>query len=291
MPRKDLLTPTGPTAPAPRTAPAVRSGLPAPLHLLAFLALYLLAVCTPFGQRAENALLDGDAGAGPAWIHDLSGAAYGSTALPPLEHSAVPTLLAGLALIAAVTAIRRCWWRGCAALGVVVATIGAKEVTRTLLPRPDLVGASDLLTEASFPSGHAAVPAALALGTALVSSPRLRPYVLTAGTLWFAVTAAAVQATYHHRPSDVLGSALLACACSALATRLLPPTGEPAPAHPRALPAVALALAAIGALLAGARDDSLAQSLTFAAAGFLSAALLHFTATRHAPRPRPADGP
>ncbi|MEU3402118.1 phosphatase PAP2 family protein [Streptomyces filamentosus] len=291
MPQNDLLTPTGPTAPPSRTAPAARSWLPALLHLLAFLALYLLAVCTPFGQRTENALLDGDAGAGPAWIYDLSGAAYGSTALPPLEHSAMPTLLAGLALIAAVTVIRRRWWQGCAALGAVVATIGAKEVTRALLPRPGLVGASDLLTEASFPSGHAAVPAALALATALVSSPRLRPYILTAGTLWFAVTAAAVQATYHHRPSDVLGSVLLACACHALATRLLPPAGEPAPAHPRALPAVALALAAIGALLAGARDDSLAQSLTFAAAGFLGAALLHFTATRKTPRPRPADGP
>ncbi|KAA6210186.1 phosphatase PAP2 family protein [Streptomyces filamentosus] len=171
-----------------------------------------------------------------------------------------------------------------------MATIGAKEVTRTFLPGPDLVGASDLFTEASFPSGHAAVPAVLALGTALVSSPRLRPYVLTAGTLWFAVTAA-VQVSYHHRPSDVLGSALLACACCALAARLLSPAGEPAPAHSRVLPAVALALAAIGALLAGARDDFLAQSLTFAAAGFLSAALLHFTAIRHAPRPRPAGGP
>ncbi|MFF4169142.1 phosphatase PAP2 family protein [Streptomyces sp. NPDC001744] len=276
--------PAGPqerTAPAGRTGRAVRSWLPFPLYLLAFLAVYLLAVHTPFGQRVENALLTGDDGAAPAWIYDLSGAAYGSAALPPLEHTAVPTLIAGLVVIAAVAALRGRRRQGCVAVGAVAATILTKELACRVLPRPDLIGADDLLIEPSFPSGHAAVPAALVLGALLVASPRVRPHVLAVGSLWFAVTAAAVQATYHHRPSDVLGSTLLACAWHALATRLLPPAEAAVPVpYARVLPVVAVALSAVGALLAGARDDSLAQSLSFAASAFLCVLLLRSAATR-----------
>ncbi|MER8047499.1 hypothetical protein [Streptomyces sp. NPDC094032] len=87
--------------PEPETGPASRTARPyiaALLCLLAFLVVYLTAVCTPFGQRAENALID-ENGAGPAWIYDWSGAAYQSSALPPLEYTAMPTLLVGIAVI------------------------------------------------------------------------------------------------------------------------------------------------------------------------------------------------
>ena len=272
-------------------ARSLRPRTPAPLLLLGFLALYLLAVCTPFGQRAENAVFGGH-GAKPAWIYDWSGAAYGSSALPPLDQTAMPTLLVGTAALAAVVLVRRCWQRGWAALGVVVATLAGKELARMLLPRPDLVDARVSLVEASFPSGHVAIPAALALGAALVASPRLRPFLAAAGMVWLAVTAGAVQATYHHRPSDVLGSTLLACACYSLAHRLLPPAEAPGSRRrPRALAWVALPLSAAGALVAGARDDSLAQSLVFAAAALLCALLFWATtAQRPARRPRSTPG-
>ena len=262
----------------------IRLRVSAPLCLLGFLAVYLLAVCTPFGQRAENAMFTGD-GSKPAWIYGWSGAAYGSSAMPPLELTAEPTLFVGLAVIAAVALVRRCWWQGCAAIGVVLATIGGKELARTILPRPDLVDARFTLIEPSFPSGHVAVPAALVLGAALVVSPRVRPYLVTVGMLWLAVTAAAVQAIGHHRPSDVLGSVLLACACYCLAARLLPPAHAPGvPRHPRALPAVALALSAVGALVAGARDDTVTRSLIHAAVAFLCTALVWPTVQRPARR-------
>ncbi|WP_229866790.1 phosphatase PAP2 family protein [Streptomyces gelaticus] len=265
----------------------VRLRVSAPLYLLGFLVIYLIAVCTPFGQRAENALFN-DNGATPAWIYDWSGAAYRSSALPPLEHTAMPTLLVGIAAIAAVTVVRRCWWQGCAAAGIVIVTLGSKEVARMILPRPDLVDAHVSLLETSFPSGHVAIPAALAFGATLVASPRIRPYVTTVGMLWLTVTAGAVQATYHHRPSDVLGSTLLACACYSLATRLLPTADAPGTTrHPRALPAIALTLSAAGALLAGVRDDSVTQSLVFAAAAFLCAVLFWFTTAR-GPAPTPS---
>ncbi|MFJ5722395.1 phosphatase PAP2 family protein [Streptomyces sp. NPDC093149] len=276
----------------PGPARTVRLRVSAPLCLLGFLAVYLIAVCTPFGQRAENSLLSGD-DAKQAWIYDWSGAAYRSSALPPLEQTAMPTLLVGIGVIAAVTLVRRCWWRGCAAIGIVLVTVGSKELAVMILPRPDLVNAPVYLVERSFPSGHVAVPAALTLAAALVASPRIRPYVVAAGMLWLAVTAGAVQATYHHRPSDVLGSTLLACACYGLATRLLPSAAAPGiTRHPRALPTTALALSAAGALVAGARDDSVTQSLVFAAAAFLCAALFWLTAAQGpvhtARRTRPA---
>ncbi|MCH0542023.1 phosphatase PAP2 family protein [Streptomyces sp. MUM 203J] len=265
------------------------------LCLTGFLSVYLIAVCTPFGQRAENALFNSH-GAKPAWIYDWSGTAYNSPALPPLDDTAMPTLVVGVMVIVAVTLVRRCWLHGCAAAGVVIVTLGGTEaLSKVILPRPDLVGAHVSLIEASFPSGHVAIPAGLALGAALVTSPRIRPYITATGMLWLAVTAAAVQATYHHRPSDVLGATLLACACYSFAARLLPSAGAPgATRRPHALPAVALTLSAAGALVAGARDDSVTQSLVFAAAAFLCASLLWYTAAE-APahttrRTRPTPG-
>ncbi|HEX7599408.1 MAG TPA: prepilin peptidase, partial [Polyangia bacterium] len=114
------------------------------LHLLGFLAVYLIAVCTPFGQRAENALFTLN-GAEPAWIYDWSGG-YDKGALPPLDQTAMPTLVVGMVVLVAVVLVRRCWWSGIAAIGVVLVTFGASEVLHRMLPRPDLVGAPLMLT-------------------------------------------------------------------------------------------------------------------------------------------------
>ncbi|MFJ9433317.1 phosphatase PAP2 family protein [Streptomyces sp. NPDC101490] len=276
-------------SPSPRTAagsgprpnPAARSWLPPALCLLAFVALYLVAVRTPFGQRAENHLFSGEQGAIPAWVYDVAGAEYGSWALPPMEGTAMPTLLVGTALIAAVAVLRRRWWQGLAAVTAVAVTIGTKEMAAEFLPRPDLVGARESLIESSFPSGHAAVPVALVLGALLVVPPRVRPYLATAGMLWTVFAASGVLATYHHRSSDSLGSTLLACACYLVAARLLPERDAPdSPWRPRALAPISLAGAAAVALLSGARDDSLLESLVFAAAGFLCAVLFWLTTAR-----------
>ncbi|KAB1139466.1 phosphatase PAP2 family protein [Streptomyces luteolifulvus] len=262
----------------PSLSRTIRPRVSAPPYLLGLLAVYLIAVCTPFGQRAENAVLKGSS-ARPALIYDWSGAAYKSSALPPLGDTALPTLVAGVAVIVAVTLLRRCWWQGCAAIGVAVVTFGGTEVLKQILPRPDLIHAPVWFTEGSLPSGHVAIAAGLALGAILVASPRIRPHVTAVGMLWLAVSAAAVQAIHHHRPSDVLGATLLACACYSLAERLLPPATAPGiTQRPRALPAIALVLPAAGALVAGARSDSATQSLVYAAAAFLCAVLLWYTA-------------
>ncbi|WP_240468158.1 phosphatase PAP2 family protein [Streptomyces dangxiongensis] len=262
--------------------------MPALLYTLGFLAVYLLAICTPWGQRAENALFHlGKQGGEEAWIYPLSGSAYGSTPLPPLELSAKPTVMVGLAVIVILTLVRRCWRQGCAALGVVILTTVGKEVLKsTILPRPDLVGAPENLLDQGFPSGHTAIPAALTLAAVLVVSPHIRPYVATVGVLWLACIAAASATMGGHRPSEVLGATLLACACYGLATWLLPPAAAPgATRSPRTLPVITLTLALAVALVSGARNDTLTRSLVSAATAFICAALVWYAAVG-----RPAPG-
>ncbi|MFG2577403.1 phosphatase PAP2 family protein [Streptomyces sp. NPDC048481] len=275
--------PDAPGSPGP-SRPA-RPWMPALLYTLGFLTVYLLAVCTPWGQRAENALFGlGKQGGEEAWIYPLSGAEYGSTPLPPMELSAKPTLMVGLAVIVVLTLVRRCWWPGFAALGVVVLTTGGNEVLKSTLPRPDLVGAPANLLDQGFPSGHTSIPAALTLAAVLVVSPRIRPYVATAGVLWVACIAAASATMGGHRPGEVLGATLLACVWYALATWLLPSAAAPgATRSPRALTVVTLTVALAVALASGARDDTLTRSLVSGAAGFICAALV-----RHAAAGRPA---
>ncbi|MFE6102122.1 phosphatase PAP2 family protein [Streptomyces laurentii] len=270
------------TAPQPGTR---LTRLPAwALLLAACAAVYLLAVWTAAGQSAENSLLVG-------YADDALIFRWSQSLGPPPLTAEEATLAGGTVLILAAAVLRRRLREGFAAVAVVVVTVAAAEaLNKAVLPRPDLVGARDGLTEPGFPSGHVAIAASLALGAVLVASPRVRPYVATAGALWLAVTGAAVQALYWHRPSDVLGATLLACAAYALATRLLPSTGAdaPAPSRPRALPA--LALVAVGALLAGARDDALVRPLVFSGTAFICGLLLWATASARRKPPTPLFG-
>ncbi|WP_069759423.1 phosphatase PAP2 family protein [Streptomyces sp. LUP47B] len=285
--------PEAPHDPGPSRT--TRLWMPALLYSLGFLTVYLLAICTPSGQRAENALFGlGEQGGEEAWLYPLSGAEYGSTPLPPLELSAKPTLMVGLAVIVVLTLVRRCWRQGCAALAVVILTTGSQDVLKsTILPRPDLVGAPENLLDQGFPSGHTAIPAALTLAAVLVVSPRIRPYVATAGVLWLACIAAYSATAGGHRPSEVLGATLLACACYGLATWLLPPAAVPgATWSPRALPVITLTSAMAVALVSGARNDTLTRSLVSAATAFICAVLVWYAAVGRpahtARRTRPA---
>ncbi|WP_020390503.1 phosphatase PAP2 family protein [Kribbella catacumbae] len=243
--------------------------------LIAFVALYVLAVCTPFGQAAENSLIVGYADQARIF-HILY-----SIGPPPLKAEWA-TLIIGLALIAIVAVLRRQWLNGLAGLGVAVATIGGTEVlNKFILPRPDISDAPRTIVEASFPSGHVAIAAGLTVGAIMVASPRTRPYVAAAGALWLAITAAGVQALYWHRPSDALGATLLACACYTIASRKHP--------MPKPHTALVLTVAALGAVLASSRTDAYARPLIFATTATLCAALLWFTVTRNSPAEQPAS--
>ncbi|GAA1138177.1 hypothetical protein GCM10009579_73290 [Streptomyces javensis] len=91
--------------------------------------------------------------------------------------------------------------------------------------------------------------------------------------LWLACIAAASATMGGHRPSEVLGAALLACAYYGLATWLLPPAAAPgATRSTRALPVTTSTVALAIALVSGARNDTLTRSLVSAATAFICAA-------------------
>jgi membrane-associated phospholipid phosphatase len=278
-------SPPVPTAPTGRDP--FRSGVRrAAAFLVAFAVLHVLAVWTPIGQRAENALVAGYAD--QARIFPLA-----QTWGPPPLTGEVPALVVGLTLIGAVAVARRRVREGCAAVAVVVGTLGVTEVlSKVLLVRPDLVDAEQNLREASFPSGHVAIAAALVLGLALVTAGRARAWATGVGTLWVALTSGAVQALYWHRPSDVLGAALLACAVFSVAHGVVGgggPGGPGGPAAPdrRSRPRTRylLPLTALVAVAAASREDAAARPLVFAAAAFCGALLVREAAVRAAPAP------
>ncbi|WP_443033297.1 phosphatase PAP2 family protein [Streptomyces sp. CS62] len=172
----------------------------------------------------------------------------------------------------------------------VLATIAASQLLKNaLLIRPDLVGADDNLVEVSFPSGHVALTAALVAGVALVAPERWRPALAAVGAAWLALTAGAVQALYWHRPSDVFGATLLACAGYCAAHRFLHPGSRPS--MPRPLAWTALLPAAAAAVTGAGREGTAAGPLVFGSAAWICAALLWITIARHlasAPTPRTA---
>ncbi|RJQ72360.1 phosphatase PAP2 family protein [Pseudonocardiaceae bacterium YIM PH 21723] len=233
----------------------------------AFVAVYLIAVWTPWGQRTENSLIRGYQD--QAYIYALND----SIGVPPLSAEFL-TIGVGLVGIAVVAAVRRQWRAGGVSLGCVVLSIGAVEVlAKYVLPRPGLVDAEQNLVATSFPSGHVAIAAALVLGAFLVAADRVRPYVVVVGAPWLAITAAGVQALCWHRPSDVLGATLLVCAVFSLGMTLLPAR--------RGIPVLpTLGLAVLGAVPAALREDWLTGPLVFAAAAWGCAVLLLVTARR-----------
>ncbi|MGC4942078.1 thioredoxin domain-containing protein [Kribbella sp. DT2] len=275
-----------------------------PLKLaIAFLVLYVLAVCTPYGQTVENAMTRGYVT--EAWVYRIQ---Y-SIGPPPLRGEEF-TLVLGTALIVLIAVLRRQWLLAVAGAFVPGATaVSTYVLNRFVLPRPDISGASEGFTEASFPSGHVAVTAGVAIGAVLVCTPRVRPYVVAVAMVWLAFVAAAVQNLGWHRPSDALGATLLAGLWYSVAVHWLPvatgstrssagrAAGEPArcdgdPAGAagagpvRVAPVAVLVIAAVGAVLGAGRADYLLEAIVHAVVGLLCAAILWTAASEESRRVR-----
>lgn len=256
---------------------------------LAFAAVYILADWTSIGQSTENALIGGSPD--KALIFHLNQA----VGVPPLKRGSA-VLAAGVVLIAVVGLVRGRRREGVAGIGIVVASVVIAMALPAVLPRPYLVHAPRVIAGASFPSGTTAITAGLVLGIALVTPTRARPAVAALGALWLAVTAAAVQSLSWHRPSDVLGATLLACAIHHVITGLLArgerdergESDEQGTAkRTRMPPLLSLAPAAVAAVFASAREDSIGRPLLLAAAALACSALVWTTATGRSLRPEP----
>ena len=121
--------------------------------------------------------------------------------------------------------------RGRALLGVAVgalmgAAVLAVEILKDVLPRPILVEGPVWILRNSFPSGTAAVAAAIAVGAMLISPDRLRWLVVPLGAAYAAIVGEATQTTGWHRLSDTLGAVLVVIATASAGLVILSRAGR-----------------------------------------------------------------
>jgi membrane-associated phospholipid phosphatase len=99
------------------------------------------------------------------------------------------------------------------AVRVTVAMVGSAasaELLKRVLPFDASQTPGVALSHGSFPSGHATVAAAVALGVAASVGPRLAARWWGPLVTWVALVAAGTVAVGWHRPSDAVGGVLLA---------------------------------------------------------------------------------
>ncbi len=201
--------------------------------------MYLVAVRTHVGQH-----LDDDALLGRSLNYRVQEATQ--RLLNSIDVSSL--VLVGGAIV--VLAITRAQLRlGVAAAVLIGGATGTAELLKRILTRPALTGPARLAT-ASFPSGHTAVAASLALGVVLVVPPRWRGVTAVAGTGYAVAVGAATVTAGWHRPSDAIAGLLLAVAWAAAICAVLveAPSGTRAERH-RATRGTRLA---VGTLVVGA---------------------------------------
>jgi hypothetical protein len=183
--------------------------------LLAFVAVYTVAVLTGTGQRIENLALLGAA------IRTEIERGQSVGVLSP-----VSVVTFGFALVAVVIVgfARRRPELGAVAAAVMLLAVLAAELLKEVLIRPTHVIGPIWLLRNSFPSGTVAVVCAIAVGALIVSPDRLRWVVLVVGSVALAITAQSTQIAGWHRLSDAIGSALLVTAAGAFGIGVLAAT-------------------------------------------------------------------
>lgn len=193
--------------------PAVRATDPGPVALagvrrllvlavtaaVLLAALYLLAVRTHWGQRLDDAALDGRT-THPTVLratgHLLTTISVGSLAF------------LGAAILGIAIARRRVHLAITAGVLVVGANVTTEVLKDLILGRRDLVPPPDIIGP-SFPSGHTTVAMSLAVALVLVVPTRWRTVAAVLGLLYACMVGAGTVTAGWHRPSDVLGGFLV----------------------------------------------------------------------------------
>ncbi len=171
------------------------------LAALALLILtYLVFVTTDVGQAIENLALRGA---------EFRSEADRESALGRL--SVVTVAIFALAVVGVVTVgfLRRREPLALVAAATMVGSVVLAEVLKGTLSRPELAEGPIWLLRPSFPSGSAAVAAAIAIGGLLVAPDRLRWMTMTGGVVFAGLIVEAVQTSGWHRLSDTIGGVLL----------------------------------------------------------------------------------
>lgn len=200
---------------------AVRTGVTCTCLLV---VVYLLAVWTKAGQLFEDTVLDA------AGRPTTTGAALRAGAtLRTINHWSVA---GALLVIVGAAAARRRPVLGLLAAAVVGASIATAEVVQRALLRPILLPHGIRREDQSFPSGHTSVAVSVMCALVLVAPRRYRlPVAVLGGVLGAAFAAATITAGWH-RPSDTLGSDLIALLYACATVALLAARGRVCPEPP-----------------------------------------------------------
>jgi len=213
-----------------------------------FLAIYGAAVLTEPGQRAENLALLGA---------DYRSEVDRERSLERLAPLSVVTFAIALAGVVFLGFVRGRLVLGFAVAGVMVISVVLAEALKFALPRPPMMEGPGWLLRNSFPSGTAAVAAAIAVGLVLLIPDRVRWLGLLAGCAIIALVAHALQVTGWHRLSDVVGSTVLVVAVASVTIGAIVAVGlssrsDKGTVHPvvyRLVAALALAAMAVAGVM------------------------------------------
>ncbi len=209
--------------------------------LVAFFAIYGVAVQTRVGQRADEAALAGGRSAPQR-------AQSGANRL--LRFVSIGSLAAAVIALGALAWLWRRPWLIVLPAGVVGLSVLAAEAFKlVILHRPDLWPSS--LEGNSYPSGHTAIATSLGLSAILIAPRRLRGIVTIAAALFAAGAGILVVTADWHRPSDPLGSYALTLAVAAGIVAILREWGPDEAGSAEAPSATALARRLEGAAIVG----------------------------------------
>ncbi|NUT37051.1 MAG: phosphatase PAP2 family protein [Hamadaea sp.] len=244
---------------ARRSILAVAVGVP--LLVLA----YVVALRTAWGQRLEDAVLTAAAGVAGTWPQRSASWLLGTIS--------VGTLVAAIAGVVVIGVLRRRPLAGALAAAVIVTATVTTQVLQVLILRPILLESGYRRDDQSFPSGHTAVAMSVLLAVLLVLPPRRRWLAALLLAPWSLGVGTATVTAGWHRPSDTVGSCLIALLCAAaaalVAARLgVVERGVGGPRHARFVLAAVLAAAVTGlaTAAAGTADFTLVRLLVLAVA-------------------------
>jgi membrane-associated phospholipid phosphatase len=179
--------------------------------LVAFFAIYAVAVRTEVGQHADEAALVGGRSAPER-------AQSGANRL--LRFISLGSLAAAVIALGALAWLwRRPWLIVLPAAIVGASVLAAEAFKHVIFDRPDLWPSA--LGGNSYPSGHTTIAASIGLSAVLIAPARWRGVVALAAALFAAGVGILVVTADWHRPSDPLGSYALTLAIAAWIVALI----------------------------------------------------------------------
>jgi len=175
--------------------------------------LYVVAVHTEWGQRIDDAALDGRTTR--IAVLDATDRVLDTISYASLAFGSAAVVLIALARRRPHLAI---------AAGVIIlgSNITTQLLKKVVLDRPDFGLARDPHELTNwFPSGHSTVAMSLAVALVLVVAENARPWAAVGGLVYATAVGAGTVTAGWHRPSDVLGAYLVVTAWTGVTVAVL----------------------------------------------------------------------